>query len=347
MVEVVTFGCRINSFESEVLKEKFKDSDNLIIVNTCAVTGEAERQCRQAVRKLRKENPDAKIVVTGCAAQVNPQKFAEMPEVDLIVGNKEKAEIEKYLNSEINEKTIVGDIFSYDDYDKYLITGFEGRQRAFVQIQQGCNHRCTYCIVPFARGNNRSVPEEDIIRQIKTLLANGFKEICLTGVDACSYQPSFSGLVKHILEQIPELPSLQFGSLDPAAIDDEFIALVGQYKNIYPHFHLSVQSGDNLILKRMRRRHTREDVINLCNKIRALRPETTFGADFICGFPTETEEAFNNTCKLVDEAGIDKLHVFPYSERKGTPAALMPQVDMEERRRRAKILRSLREDSND
>ncbi len=347
MVEVVTFGCRINSFESEVLKEKFKDSDNLIIVNTCAVTGEAERQCRQAVRKLRKENPDAKIVVTGCAAQVNPQKFAEMPEVDLIVGNKEKAEIEKYLNSEINEKTIVGDIFSYDDYDKYLITGFEGRQRAFVQIQQGCNHRCTYCIVPFARGNNRSVPEEDIIRQIKTLLANGFKEICLTGVDACSYQPSFSGLVKHILEQIPELPSLQFGSLDPAAIDDEFIALVGQYKNIYPHFHLSVQSGDNLILKRMRRRHTREDVINLCNKIRALRPEATFGADFICGFPTETEEAFNNTCKLVDEAGIDKLHVFPYSERKGTPAALMPQVDMEERRRRAKVLRSLREDSND
>lgn len=347
MVEVVTFGCRINSFESEVLKEKFKDSDNLIIVNTCAVTGEAERQCRQAVRKLRKENPDAKIVVTGCAAQVNPQKFAEMPEVDLIVGNKEKAEIEKYLNSEINEKTIVGDIFSYDDYDKYLITGFEGRQRAFVQIQQGCNHRCTYCIVPFARGNNRSVPEEDIIRQIKTLLANGFKEICLTGVDACSYQPSFSGLVKHILGQIPELPSLQFGSLDPAAIDDEFIALVGQYKNIYPHFHLSVQSGDNLILKRMRRRHTREDVINLCNKIRALRPEATFGADFICGFPTETEEAFNNTYKLVDEAGIDKLHVFPYSERKGTPAALMPQVDMEERRRRAKILRSLREDGND
>lgn len=347
MVEVVTFGCRINSFESEVLKEKFKDSDNLIIVNTCAVTGEAERQCRQAVRKLRKEHPDAKIVVTGCAAQVNPQKFAEMPEVDLIVGNKEKAEIEKYLNSEINEKTIVGDIFSYDDYDKYLITGFEGRQRAFVQIQQGCNHRCTYCIVPFARGNNRSVPEEDIIRQIKTLLANGFKEICLTGVDACSYQPSFSGLVKHILGQIPELPSLQFGSLDPAAIDDEFIALVGQYKNIYPHFHLSVQSGDNLILKRMRRRHTREDVINLCSKIRALRPEATFGADFICGFPTETEEAFNNTCKLVDEAGIDKLHVFPYSERKGTPAALMPQVDMEERRRRAKILRSLREDGND
>lgn len=347
MVNVVTFGCRINSFESEVLKEKFKNDDNLIIVNTCAVTGEAERQCRQEVRKLRKENPDAKIVVTGCAAQVSPQKFAEMPEVDLIIGNKEKAEIEKYLNSAIAEKTIVGDIFTYDEYDKYLISGFEGRQRAFVQIQQGCNHRCTYCIVPFARGNNRSVPEEDIIRQIKTLFSNGFNEICLTGVDACSYQPSFSGLVKHILEQIPELPSLQFGSLDPAAIDDDFIELVAKYKNIYPHFHLSVQSGDNLILKRMRRRHTREDVINLCNKIRRLRPDASFGADFICGFPTETEEAFNNTCKLVDEAGIDKLHVFPYSERKGTPAALMPQVDMEERRRRAKVLRSLREECHD
>ena len=287
------------------------------------------------------------MLFRSCAAQVSPQKFAEMPEVDLIIGNKEKAEIEKYLNSAIAEKTIVGDIFTYDEYDKYLISGFEGRQRAFVQIQQGCNHRCTYCIVPFARGNNRSVPEEDIIRQIKTLFANGFNEICLTGVDACSYQPSFSGLVKHILEQIPELPSLQFGSLDPAAIDDDFIELVAKYKNIYPHFHLSVQSGDNLILKRMRRRHTREDVINLCNKIRRLRPDASFGADFICGFPTETEEAFNNTCKLVDEAGIDKLHVFPYSERKGTPAALMPQVDMEERRRRAKVLRSLREECHD
>lgn len=344
MVEVVTFGCRINSFESEILKEKFKSIDNLIIVNSCAVTGEAERQCRQTIRKLRKENPSAKIVVTGCAAQVNPQKFAQMPEVDLILGNKEKTEIEKYINGDITEKTIVGDIFSYDAYDKYLITGFEGRQRAFVQIQQGCNHRCTYCIIPFARGNNRSVPETDIIKQIKTLLAQDFDEICLTGVDACSYEPSFSGLVEHILEQIPELPSLQFGSLDPAAVDDKFIELVGKYKNIYPYFHLSIQSGDNLILKRMRRRHSREDVISLCNKIRTVRPEAVFGADFICGFPTESIEAFENTCKLVDEAKIDKLHVFPYSERPGTPAAKMPQIDMEERRRRAKILRQMREE---
>lgn len=344
MVEVVTFGCRINSFESEILKEKFKSIDDLIIVNSCAVTGEAERQCRQAIRKLRKENPSAKIVVTGCAAQVNPQKFTQMPEVDLVLGNKEKAEIEKYINNDITEKTIVGDIFSYESYDKYLITGFEGRQRAFVQIQQGCNHRCTYCIIPFARGNNRSVPEDEIIKQIKTLLAQGFDEICLTGVDACSYEPSFSRLVEHILEQVPELPSLQFGSLDPAAVDDKFIELIGKYKNIYPYFHLSIQSGDNLILKRMRRRHSREDVINLCNKIRAVRKDAVFGADFICGFPTESIEAFNNTCKLVDEAKIDKLHVFPYSERPGTPAAKMPQIDMEERRRRAKILRQMREE---
>ncbi len=346
MVEVVTFGCRINSFESEILKEKFKNVDNLIIINTCAVTGEAERQCRQAVRKLRKENPQAKIVVTGCAAQINASKFANMPEVNLILGNKEKAEIEKYLAGDISEKTIVGDIFAYDDYDHFLITGFEGRQRAFVQIQQGCDHRCTYCIIPFARGSNRSVPEEEIICQIKTLLRQGFDEICLTGVDACSYKPSFSVLVRHILEQIPELPSLQFGSLDPAAVDEDFIEIIGKYSNIYPHFHLSAQSGDNLILKRMGRRHRREDVIILCKKIRAVRPEATFGADFICGFPTESLEAFNNTCKLVDEAGIDRLHVFPYSERPGTPAARLPQIDMEERRRRAKILRSKREEQN-
>lgn len=339
MVEVVTLGCRINSYESEVLKEKLAAMDNVIIINTCAVTGEAERQCRQTIRKLRKANPDARIIVTGCAVQVAPQKFAEMPEVDLVLGNKEKSEIEKYISEDITEKSIVGDIFSYDSYDRYLITGFEGRQRAFVQIQQGCNHRCTYCIVPYARGNNRSVAEDDIISQIRELLAQGFKEICLTGVDACSYQPSFSGLVKHILEQIPELPSLQFGSLDPAAIDDEFIALVGKYKNIHPHFHLSVQAGDNLILKRMKRRHTREDVINLCNKIREFRPEATFGSDFICGFPTESDENFQNTVKLVEEAKITKLHVFPYSERQGTPAALMPQVPVEVRKERARILR--------
>lgn len=339
MVKVITLGCRINSYESEVLKEKLAGIDDLIIINTCAVTGEAERQCRQTIRKLRREHPSAKIVVTGCAAQVSPQKFAQMDEVDLVLGNKEKTEIEKYLTLPLTEKTIVGNIFDYDDYDKYLITGFEGRHRAFVQIQQGCNHRCTYCIVPFARGSNRSVPEEEIICQIQKLLKEGFKEICLTGVDACSYKPSFSQLVRHILEQVPELPSLQFGSLDPAAIDEEFIGLVQKYHNIHPHFHFSTQSGDNMILKRMKRRHTREDVINLCQRIRDARSEATFGSDFICGFPTETDEQFQNTVKLVHQAGISKLHVFPYSERPGTPAALMPQVPVKIRRERARILR--------
>lgn len=339
MVEVVTLGCRINSYESEILKEKFAKVENLVIVNTCAVTKEAERQCRQTVRKLRKQNPDARIVVTGCAAQVNPQIFAKMPEVDLVLGNREKVVLEQYLNGDIVEKTIVGDILSYDKYDDFIITGFEGRQKAFVQIQQGCNHRCTYCIVPFARGNNRSISQDAILSQIEILLQQGFLEICLTGVDACSYQPSFSGLVKEILQKFPHLPSLQFGSLDPAAVDDEFIELVAKHKNIHPHFHLSVQAGDNLILKRMKRRHSREDVIALCQKIRAIRPEATFGADFICGFPTESDEAFANTVKLVEEAGLNRLHVFPYSERPGTPAALMPQLAVEIRKERARILR--------
>lgn len=346
MADIITLGCRINTYESEVFKEKFKGIDNLIIVNTCAVTGEAERQCRQTIRKLRKANPDAKIVVTGCAAQIAPAKFAAMPEIDLILGNKEKAEIEKYLSEELSEKTIVGDIMSYNNYDPYLITGFEGRQRAFVQIQQGCNHRCSYCIIPYARGRNRSVPSTNILSQIRELLQQGFQEICLTGIDICSYQissdtysPSFSLLVQAILEEIPDLPSLQFGSLDPAAIDEKLIELVGQYKNIHPHFHLSIQSGDNEVLHKMRRRHTREDVIALCDKIRAVRPESTFGADFICGFPTESDENFQNTLKLVHEAGISKLHVFPYSERPGTPAAAMEQIPVEIRKERARLLR--------
>ncbi|MCM1323524.1 MAG: tRNA (N(6)-L-threonylcarbamoyladenosine(37)-C(2))-methylthiotransferase MtaB [Acetobacter sp.] len=342
MAKVVTFGCRINSYESEIFKEKLKAYDNLIVVNTCAVTAEAERQCRQAIRKLRKENPEAKIIVTGCAAQVSSQRFAEMAEVDLVLGNKEKTEIEKYLIAK--DKTIVGDIFSFSGYDAYLITGFEGRERAFVEVQQGCNHRCTYCIIWQARGANRSVNEEKIIEQIRVLLAKGFNEICLTGVDICSYEPSFSGLVKKILQTFPKLPSLQFGSLDPAAIDEEFVGLVKDYPNIYPHFHFSIQAGDNLILKRMGRRHSREDVINLCHKLREVRPECTFGADFICGFPTETDENFANTLKLVEEAGIDKLHVFPYSERPGTPAAKMPQVPVYIRKQRAETLRKLKKE---
>lgn len=354
MVKVITLGCRLNAYESEVLKEKLGSLDNVVIVNTCAVTGEAERQCRQTIRKLRRENPQARIVVTGCAAQVAAAKFAAMPEVDLVLGNKEKAEIERHIEKRPDNKTLVSNIFDYDSYDQYIITGFEGRHRAFVQIQQGCNHRCTYCIIPYGRGNNRSVPVSNLLKQIRELLKQGFKEICLTGVDICSYQiddtavrPSFSILVQTILEEIPELPSLQFGSLDPAAVDGKLVALIGQYKNIYPHFHLSVQSGDNLILKRMGRRHSREDVVNLCDKIRQVRPEASFGADFICGFPTESDEAFQNTVKLVKDAGITHLHVFPYSERSGTPAAAMPQVPVNIRKERAKILRSKGTNSDD
>ncbi len=342
MVKVVSFGCRINSYESEIFKEKLKAYDNLIIVNTCAVTKEAERQCCQAIRKLKKQNPTSKIVVTGCAAQVSTSKFSQMEEVDLVLGNKEKTEIERYLIAK--DKTIVGDIFSFSGYDAYMITSFEGRERAFVEIQQGCDHRCTYCIIPYARGNNRSVKKEKIIEQIRVLLNKGFNEICLTGVDACSYKPSFSKLVAEILETFPSLPSLQFGSLDPAAIDDEFINLIKDYKNIHPHFHFSIQSGDNLILKRMKRRHSRETVIELTKKIRSVRKEATFGADFICGFPTETDENFENTLKLVEEAKIDKLHVFPYSERPGTPASLMPQVPVIIRKQRAEKLRNLRKE---
>ena len=338
MAKVLTFGCRINSFESEIFKEKLAARDDIIVVNTCAVTAEAERQCRQEIRKQKKENPNAKIVVTGCAAQINPQKFADMEEVDLILGNKEKIKIEEYLSEEIFEKSIVGDIFSYDKYDDYIITGFEGRQKAFVQIQQGCNHRCTYCIVPFARGNNRCVAKEHIVKQINELTAKGFKEICLTGVDICSYEPSLADLVRYIFENTSDGYVLTFGSLDPAKLDDDFIRLAADTR-IKPYFHMSIQSGDNMILKRMKRRHSREDVIDVCNKIRQSRSDAIFGADFICGFPTETEENFQNTCRLVDEAGITKLHVFPYSQRPGTTAALMPQIDMNIRRERAKILR--------
>jgi len=339
--KIVTLGCRINSYESEIFKEKLENLgfDNVIIINTCAVTGEAERQCRQTIRKLRKENPDARIIVTGCAAQIAPQKFASMEEVDLVIGNKEKTELEKYINDNLEEKTIVGDIMSYDDVDKYVIKGFEGRARAFVQVQQGCNHRCTYCIIPYARGNNRPAPMEVIIKQVKELVKSGFNEICLTGVDVCSYEPSFGILVKNILKEVPELKRLQLASLDPAAIDDDLFDLLVNEPRMLPHYHLSCQSGDDMILRRMKRRHLRADVIDVCNRIRKARPEVSFGADFITGFPTETEEMAENTIKLLADAGITHLHVFPYSVRTGTPAAHMPQVDVPLRKERAKKLR--------
>lgn len=344
MAEVVTFGCRINAYESEVIKEKLKNFDHLIVINTCAVTGEAERQCRQAIRKLKRENPQAEIIVTGCSAQINAEKMALMPEVSLVLGNKEKKEIEKYAAAVFADKMIVSDIFDDTSCDDYIITGFEGRHKAFVQIQQGCDHRCTYCVVPYARGKNRSVSAEAVVRQIRKLITAGYEEICLTGVDICSYKPSFCALIRSILKEIPELPKLAFGSLDPAALNDEFVEIIKQHSNIVPYFHLSIQSGDNGVLRKMGRRHTREKVIEICQKISKVRPDVKFGADFICGFPTETNEAFENTCQLVKEAGLSKLHVFPYSERSGTPAATWTQIPMAERRRRASMLRELSEE---
>jgi len=347
MVLVVTFGCRINAFESEVIQEKLQNYDDVIVVNTCAVTSEAERQCRQTIRKLKKEHPTSRIVVTGCSAQIHSEIFKKMPEVDLVLGNSEKAKIEKYVCQLGLQKVHVDDIMSLKELDAYMITGFEGRHKAFVQIQQGCNHRCTYCIVPYARGKNRSISIEKVVEQVQLLISKGLKKICLTGVDLCSYEYGLSNVSRILLEKVPKMQELSFGSLDPAAIDEDFIKLVGDYERILPHLHFSIQSGDNLILKRMGRRHTREDVINLCKNIRAVRKNVTFGADFICGFPGESDEAFENTCKLVDEAGIDKLHVFPYSEREGTPAAKMDQIDMDIRRHRAKVLRDLRKENDD
>jgi len=342
MVQVITFGCRLNAFESEVIKEKLKAfSDDIIVINTCAVTGEAERQCRQMIRKVKKENPSAKIVVTGCSAEVNADSFKNMTEVDLVLGNKEKADIEKYLAVEDGNKIQSGHIAKDDTIDAYMITGFEGRQKAFVQIQQGCNHRCTYCIVPYARGKSRSADIAHVVSQVKLLTENGINKICLTGVDLCSYEYGLANAVRAILDEVPEVEELSFGSLDPAAVEDALIELIGENKKILPYFHLSVQSGDDFVLKKMARRHRRQDVIDLCRKIREKRPEATFGADFICGFPFETDEAFENTCRLVREAGLDKLHVFPYSERAGTAAAAMEQVDKSIRHQRAKILRDL------
>ena len=348
MVQVITFGCRLNAFESEVIKEKLRTfSDDLIVINTCAVTGEAERQCRQAIRKLKKENPNAKIVVTGCSAEVHQDSFLKMKEVSLVLGNKEKNDIERYVKQIGEIKSKVEGVSSDEDVNGYMITGFEGRQKAFVQIQQGCNHRCTYCIVPYARGKNRSATIEHVVAQVKMLCQKGLKKICLTGVDLCSYQYGLASVVHAILQEVVELEELSFGSLDPAAVDKELIRLIGQNKTISPYFHLSVQSGDNLILKRMGRRHTREDVINLCAQIRLVRADAVFGADFIFGFPSESEEAFENTCRLVEQADITKLHVFPYSERDSTPASKMPQIDMHIRRERAKILRNLRGSTDD
>jgi len=332
--DVITFGCRLNAFESEVIREKALKVglQNAAIFNTCAVTAEAERQARQAIRKYKRSNPDTKIIVTGCGAQINPDGFAKMPEVDQILGNTEKLQ-EKYFNPEIEHaRIIVNDIMSVKETAEHLISGFDGRARAFIQVQNGCNHRCTFCTIPFGRGNSRSVPLGIIVDQIHLLLDKGFKEIVLTGVDITAYgedlpgTPTLGQIIKRLLAQLPELPRLRLSSLDSVEVDTDLLHVFEREPRLMPHFHLSLQAGDDMILKRMKRRHLRQDAIDVCKKLRELRPDVTFGADIIAGFPTETDEMFENTLRIVEECDLTFLHVFPYSPRPGTPAARMPQV---------------------
>ena len=336
-MKVITFGCRMNAFESAIMAEKLPKSSDVVVVNTCAVTAEAERQGRQALRRARREFPNATIIATGCAVQLNPEAYQKMPEVDRVLGNREKLE-EALLKGDI--ASAVDDIA--DDFTLPIIAHFEGRARAFLQIQQGCDHHCTFCIVRFARGKNRGLPVSQIIEQARTFIRNGFSEIVLTGADIVSHPDGFCHVVRLLLEQVPEIKRLRFGSLDPAPLKDDFTDLVHDFPQIMPYFHFSVQSGDDTVLHRMGRRHKREDVLSLIKSLKKIRPDATFGADLITGFPGETEEQFHNTLDFVKQANITHLHVFPYSERPGTAAVkLKPVVPVEIRKKRAKILRDL------
>jgi threonylcarbamoyladenosine tRNA methylthiotransferase MtaB len=348
MLEIVTFGCRLNTYESEAIKENLSSNnpeEKIIVFNTCAVTKEAERQALQAIRKAAREKPDYKIIVTGCAAQINPEKFAALAEVTKVIGNEEKFQKKSYDLSNQEEKILVNDIMSVKETASHLVTNFEGKARAFVQVQNGCNHRCTFCTIPFGRGNSRSVAIGEIVKQVQILVDNGFKEVVLTGVDITDYgldlpgKPSLGQMMRRLLTLVPSLSRLRLSSIDVAEIDDDLMNLIANEPRLMPHFHISLQAGDNMILKRMKRRHNREMVIDFCKKVRLVRPESSFGADIIAGFPTETEEMFENTRKLIAEADLVFLHVFPYSAREGTPASKMPQVPMAKRKERAKILR--------
>ena len=348
--EIITFGCRLNAFESEVMRAQARTAGaaNLVIVHSCAVTAEAERQVRQAIRRARRRNPDARIVVTGCAAQIRPEAFAAMPEVDRVVGNAEKLRPETWeqIGLESTPRTAVGDIMSVQETAGHLLAGFETHTRAFVQVQGGCDHRCTFCIIPFGRGPSRSVPSERVCAQVRTLVEAGVKEVVLTGVDLTAYggdlapRASLGCLVAEVLKSIPELPRLRLSSLDPVEIDDDLWRVLGEEERLMPHLHLSLQSGDDVILKRMKRRHLRADAVACAARARRLRPEIALGADLIAGFPTESEEMFENTLALVQECGLVHLHVFPYSERPGTPAVRMRAVPVAQRKQRAARLRN-------
>ncbi len=356
-VEIVTFGCRLNSYESEVMRRESAAAglDRLeggaIIFNTCAVTAEAVRQARQAIRKARRENPDARIIVTGCAAQTDPDGFAGMEEVDLVLGNEEKLAAHHYralpdFGVNLFEKVRVNDIMSVRETASHMVDVIEGRSRAFVQVQNGCNHRCTFCIIPFGRGNSRSVPMGAVVEQVRRLVTNGYGEIVLTGVDLTGYgadlpgSPNLGRLVATLLKEVPDLPRLRLSSIDSIEADERLIDIILHEPRLMPHLHLSLQAGDDMILKRMKRRHSRADAVRFCERIRAGRPDVALGADLIAGFPTETDEMFENSLRLVEDCGLAHLHVFPFSPRKGTPAARMPQVDRRIVRERAARLRA-------
>ncbi len=346
-VKIITFGCRLNAYESEVMRGHAEASEHpeTVVVNTCAVTSEAERQARQAIRKARREHPEARIIVTGCAAQIDPARFAAMPEVDQVLGNAEKLTPAPFAELG-GPRVLVNDIMSVRETAGHLIAGFEGRTRAFVQVQQGCDHRCTFCIIPFGRGPSRSVAVSAVVDQVRALARSGYREVVLSGVDIASYgldlpeRPRLGFMVRRLLAEVPELVRLRLSSLDPAGFDEDLWRLIAEEPRLMPHLHLSLQAGDDLILKRMKRRHTRAEVLALTARARSLRPDIAFGADLIAGFPTETEEAFANTLALVEQAGLTWLHVFPYSPRPETPAARMPEVAPALRKDRAARLRA-------
>ncbi len=346
-----TQGCRLNAYETEAMKRLADQAGirDAVIVNTCAVTAEAVRKARQEIRRLRRDNPAARLIVTGCAAQIQPETFAAMAEVDAVIGNGEKMRPETWealARGGDQPRTRVGDIFQLRDTAHHLIDGFGTRARAHVQVQNGCDHRCTFCIIPYGRGNSRSVPADVVVEQVRRLAARGYGEVVLTGVDMTSWgadlpaAPRLGDLVGRILRQVPQLPRLRISSIDSIEVDDALLDAIASQPRLMPHLHLSLQHGDNLILKRMKRRHSREDAIAFARQVRALRPDIVLGADIIAGFPTETEAHFENSLRLVEECGLTWLHVFPYSPREGTPAASMPRGDGPTIRARAARLRA-------
>ena len=345
-LNIINLGCRLNICEGEVIKSlaSKNELDNFTIINSCAVTQKAEKKVNYEIRKAKKKFPNKKIVLTGCAAQISPQKYSAMEEIDYVIGNNEKLNSKTWSSIKKSKSVQVRDIFKNNDISHHLIEGFEGKTRAFIEIQQGCDHRCTFCIIPFGRGNNRSIPVDVIINRIKLLVQNGYKEVVLTGVDITDYGkdlprgPNIFQLVKRILSLVPELKQLRFSSIDCAEISSDFWPLLENHR-VMPHFHLSLQAGNDLILKRMKRRHTRKQAIDFCHKVKKIRSDVVFGADIIAGFPTETDVMFKESIKLIDECNLTHLHVFPFSPRQSTPAASMPQISKEVIKNRAKILR--------